>query len=133
MSIRRPLASALVAVALPLLLLTACGDDEADSAQDPATGSASPTDEASATPEEPAVEGPVCDEVWVEGATLPAAYAGCVADGALTEPDRLPCSSGQTIVRFAEQYYAVLGGEIKFAEDLAKDPDYRRSVTVCRG
>jgi hypothetical protein len=122
----------LAAVALPLLLATGCGDDPDATAEDPestSTASASESPSPSATE---APEGPACADVWVEGATLPAAYAGCVADGVLTAPDGLPCSSGQTIVRYADQYYGVLGGKIKFAEDLDKDPDYRHSVTVCR-
>ncbi|MCD4534161.1 hypothetical protein LRP67_08720 [Nocardioides sp. cx-169] len=123
----------LAAVALPLLLATGCGGDSDTTADDPTPASSEP-DTASPSPSESAAPaGPACADVWVEGGMLPAAYAGCVADGALVEPEALSCSSGQTIVRYAEQYYGVLGGKIKFAENLAQDPDYRHSVSICRG
>lgn len=126
------------ALALPLVLLVGCGEDDGgtagDSVEDPttsgSTGSPSPESPAPSTsaPAEPA-----CGEVWTEGAKLPRDYRGCTEAGALVAPDRLGCSSGQTIIRFDNRFYAVPGGTIHYAEDLRKDRDYVHDVTVCRG
>ena len=48
--------------------------------------------------------------------------------------DALPCSSGQRIIRYADQYYAVPGGTVHVAtKPLDNDRHYRAAAYKCRG
>jgi hypothetical protein len=128
---------ALAALVLPLALLSACGDDSASTAADPASsGSTSAT--ADPTPSEsqtdmPLPDWPACADVWVTDATLPLAYKGCLDGTTPVKADNLSCSSGQRIVRYADRMYAVSGGKIYHADGpLDKDKQYLKMVRVCR-
>lgn len=116
---------------LGCLGLASCGEDS------PVAGdeTSSPTGEASVEPSgEPVPPGtPVCSDVWSEGAELPRNYKGCDEDGVLVEADGLGCSSGQRIVRYADHFYAVLGGTIHETDaPLDEDRDYRAAERRCR-
>lgn len=133
--------------------MSGCGSDEGGSTQasdtpGPATSfsPSSPSTPSSSEPPAPATpptpsEGapipdgaPQCDDVWQAGEQLPRAYAGCVDGADYLRRDVLGCSSGQRLVRFADEYYGVLGGTIKQAATtpLVDDADYRDTVTACR-
>ena len=139
--------TALLPVALVVLLglLSACGDDSASSAADPAdtpsvtdTPSAPVTDEPTSTdvtssPTEPP-NWPSCETVWVEGGKIPSRYQGCLEGDDAVAADNLSCSSGQRIVRYQEKFFGVAGGlihEVMGAMD--KDKEYLKMVRRCRG
>ncbi|QCW50274.1 hypothetical protein FE634_07430 [Nocardioides dongxiaopingii] len=154
--------AAIVALLLAGVALTGCGSDDDGDAGEPTSGSPSasasetpgdtpsepPSDPeapgGSATPSEtgeptpsttPVPEGtPACAEVWVDGASLPRTYAGCAEGETFVAPDRLGCSSGQRIVRYADRFYAVAGSDVtETSGPLAQDPDYGDAVARCRG
>jgi hypothetical protein len=120
------------AVALVVALGAGCGDDRAEEppdSQGPAAGSSSP-----AASDAAQTGKPDCSEVWSDGATLPRSYAGCNAAGVFVAKDRLACSSGQTMVRYDDQFYAVLGGTIHASKSsLDDDVRYRKAIASCRG
>lgn len=152
-----PVARLLPALVLGLVVLAGCGSEDAeptagDSAGDTAgdTASSTPSDAAtssaspepseptsepttSASPEVPAGT-PACGEVWVEDARIPRGYRGCVDDtGAYVRADRLGCSSGQALIRYADRFYGVAGGTVsRTAGPLLDDPDYTETVEGCR-
>ena len=126
-------------------LLSACGDDSASSAADPAdtpsvtdTPSEPVTDEPTSTdvtssPTEPP-NWPSCETVWVEGGKIPSRYQGCLEGDDAVAADNLSCSSGQRIVRYQEKFFGVAGGlihEVMGAMD--KDKEYLKMVRRCRG
>lgn len=120
---------------MPFLALCAfgCGSSGSsapDAAGTDPTGSPAPSISESSAP----ADGPACDSVWQEGATLPRSYRGCVdGSGTLVPRDALGCSSGQRMVSHADRYYAVLGGTIHEATTpLAEDREYRAAVRSCR-
>lgn len=133
------------ATALSLLVglgVTGCGTDggSGDTPVD-ASGDTSAPSEPATKPgrsdkatDEPVPDGAQqCAQVWREGATLPRAYPGCVAEGDFVRSDRLSCSSGQRLVRFDNRFYAVPGGTVREARPtLAKDRDYRDALASCR-
>lgn len=132
----------LATLALPLALLTACGDEGSSVAEDSASSAESGSPGASDTPTEspaapetsaPAPSGPPCAEVWVDGQSLPRGYTGCVQDGSLVKADPLGCSSGQKIVRFEDRFWAYGGGPITETRGLMKDDEYAAEVAICRG
>lgn len=121
-----------VAVALACasaLALSSCGSEEPEKRAD-ATGSPS----TSSTPTAPASDTPQCADVWQQGKVLPRPYRGCLSDGQLVAAHKLLCSSGQTLVLFDDQYFAVIGGTITHATSpLRKDATYLAAVQRCRG
>lgn len=130
--------------------LTACGNDSSTAA-DPAGSSTSagssasasdqPSDEPSdsspppsSTSSSPPPDGPACGTVWKAGATLARGYQGCVDQGAFVKRDLIGCSSGQRLARYADHFYAAMGGRVYETESvLDKDRGYRDAVAVCRG
>lgn len=119
-------ATALMASAL----LSSCGSD--DTAEDPAASGPSASPTVASTPTADAPDLPACAEVWQEGGTLPRSYDGCAEDGESVERDVVRCSSGQTMVRYADRFYGVLGGKIHQTEGpLSEDRAYRRAVRSC--
>lgn len=136
----------LLGAAACLAVLAACGEDTGTgsdpSAEDATASAGSPSDsptassETSATPGptgSSAAGGPTCEEVWVDGATLPEGYRGCSRDGAWQEAERTPCSFGVPIVTFDGRYYAVPGKVVNDVGDLDSSKDYQRAVNSCQG
>ncbi len=123
------------------LLLAGCGSDDdgtADDTSSPTVTTSESSTAASATPSPtttPAPAGtPECADVWQAGGKLPRAYGGCAADGLLVAPDGLGCSSGQTIVRYDERFWAVRGGTISGGDvALTQSKEYKDAVATCRG
>jgi hypothetical protein len=128
MSVTGFLRAQLPVLALVAIGLTACGSDQS-AADDPAG-----SDDPSTSPAESPAAGPECGTLWQDGTTLPRSYDGCVDDsGQFVEKDALGCSSGQTIVRYDDTYYAVLGGSVHEASaPLDQDREYRAAVLRCR-
>jgi hypothetical protein len=140
----------LVALVVPLALLSACGGDSDSTATDPAdsasattsasdtasespsdTPSESATDSATASPVPP--DWPACDSVWTEGGKIPAQYKGCLDGSDEVAADNLACSSGQRIVRYQDTFFGVAGGTIyQSAGPLNKDKQYLKMVSRCR-
>lgn len=118
-------------LALAALLVTACGSQASSGTAADGSSSGPPSDGSSGA----APPGtPHCTSVWHGGATLPRGYQGCVQGTALVRPDALPCSSGQRIIRYADQYYAVPGGTIyATTKPLDHDRHYRAAAYKCRG
>lgn len=132
------------------LAVSGCGSDEGGSAQ--ASDTSSPSSPASNEPATPPTTSspssaatpsggtqvpdgaPACVDVWQAGEKLPRTYAGCVDGSDYLRRDVMGCSSGQRLVRFADQYYGVLGGTIKQAATtpLVDDAEYRDTVIACR-
>ncbi|MCW2815104.1 MAG: hypothetical protein JWN84_2559 [Nocardioides sp.] len=149
----RPLLGLAVA-ALLAGVLGGCGsDDDATATDSPASGTPSEIDSgASATtaPVEPSTEPSseptspstpavpagtrACAEVWVDEARIPRGYQGCLDEaGGFVKADRLGCSSGQALIRFADRFYGVAGGTVREGTSpLLDDPDYTETVENCR-
>lgn len=145
MSLTRPRAFVPLLAALALGL-GGCGTDDSSSvasddtpaatssSSSPAPTPPSSTSAAAAPSDTPPPGTPDCAAVWRDGAKIPRAYRGCVdADGAYVAKDGLGCSSGQTIIRFADRFYGVAGGTVHEAtRPLLSDRDYRAAVVRCR-
>jgi hypothetical protein len=139
------------ALALPVALLSACGDDDGGDATDPgATSDASespsepvtdlptdhPTDHSTDHPTEtvdPSANWPACGGVWKDGARLPAGYAGCREGDAGVPADKTGCSFGRPIITYADRFYGVPTGVIhETSGPLEKDRGYRSDMASCR-
>lgn len=130
----------LAALALPLLLVGACGGDGGVSAADPAPTTSSAAAEegsaeegsASASPDD--VTGPQCSEVWVAGAQLPGGYRGCYDDTERVRAGGRYCEFGKPLLTYADRFYAVRGGRIaEAAKPFASDPGYQDVLAKCSG
>jgi hypothetical protein len=139
MSTSARLRACLPLVAALALGLGACGSQ--DSAAPDASGSLSSSPSATETTTGPASPSPSapagtpdCSTVWKDGTRIPRAYRGCAADdGSFVRKDGLACSSGQTIIRFADRFYGVAGGTVHHtATALLSDRGYRAAVLRCR-
>ncbi|MET0525117.1 MAG: fimbrillin family protein [Nocardioides sp.] len=129
MSVTRVLRAQLPVLVLAALCLTACGSDE------PAAKDEVVNDDASTSTGAPLPPGtPDCATIWQDGETIPRAYAGCAdGDQQYVKRDALPCSSGQRIVVFNNQFYGVAGGTVHEAKSpLDQDREYRAAVLRCR-
>jgi hypothetical protein len=131
----------LLALLLPLALLSACGNDSSATATDPGGSTstpATPSDSASASDSPSASasvppDWPACGDVWVADGKIPASYKGCLDGDQAVQADNLTCSSGQRIVRYADRFFGVAGGKIYQASGpLDKDKQYLKMVRVCR-
>lgn len=135
MSSRRGAAVGALLSALVLALsLTACGSDDATVADAPTAPAATESEAGASASPSAAADAPSCEETWRAGSKLPRPYRGCLDEaGELVEPDRLPCSSGQVIMRQGDRWYAVPGGLIyEVADGLDNDEDYVAAVARCR-
>ena len=120
--------------------LTACGSDPVEADGSVATDDSSSAAPSPTAPESPAASDsvppgtPECSTLWQDGATIEKSYAGCVDDdGQFVKKDTLGCSSGQTLVRYDDRFYGVLGGSVHEASaPLDKDRKYRATVLRCR-
>lgn len=123
------------------LLLTGCGSDDDGKADDTSSPTPTVAESSTATSAEPSptttpapAGTPECADVWKAGAKLPRAYGGCAADGLLVAADGLGCSSGQTLVRYDERFWAVRGGTISGGDTSLQDSEeYKGEVATCRG
>jgi hypothetical protein len=109
-----------VVAALGLALLAACGEEE-PSATSTGDSSASPT----------AAGEPACTEIWVDGATLPDPYKGCYDEAGFVKAERLPCSSGQVVVTYADRSYAVPGNRVNDEGSLATSKQFGKVKAQC--
>jgi hypothetical protein len=135
----------IAALAVPLALLSACGDDDGDDATDAeeTTEASSPSDDPSETseptdPTEPtetadrSATWPDCGKVWRDGATLPRGYDGCRNGDQAIEADARSCSFVRPLVIFDGRFYAVPSGTIhETAGPLKKDRGYRSALASC--
>lgn len=130
LTVRRRLASGLLAVALSAL--TACGD-AAEQAQDPDAAASSSPEESSEPSGSESSDGPACEDVWAAGEQIARTYRGCVDEsGAFVERDSVGCSSGQRMVVFDDRFWGVLGGTVYEADgSLDEDRDYRDATRRC--
>lgn len=94
----------ILTAALFLLVLAGCG------------GEASNGGGSTSTSKTPVM--PTCSKVWVNGATLPKGYDGCVrSDGDIEAAVTHKCDSGiGTFTTFQDHYFALLGGKITKAK-----------------
>ena len=61
-------------------------------------------------------------------------YKGCLEGDEAVKADNLSCSSGQRIVRYDDNFFAVAGGTIyETSGPLEKDELYLKKVRTCRG
>ena len=100
---------------LLVLALSSCGNQmQADTNENSAEGRA-----------------PACADVWTEGTTVPADYTGCEQDASLQPLEATTCADGTELTTFADQYFAVLGGQVR-----AGGPDsasYADALEACEG
>lgn len=131
------------AVALALvagLVLTACGEEGPESAEEPTTGESASTEPTETPTEEPTEEpvaeptGPACSDVWVAGATLPRKYKGCqdAEKGKWMQAMIYRCSSGQQLVTYGRTFYAAKGEVVNESETpLARNPEFQKVLATC--
>ena len=96
-----------------LITVAACSSDEGSDTEEP-------TATASATTSGPATV-PACSDVWNDGETLPADYAGCTPAEGATAGNIATCDNGADkyatyVIKNADNietpYFALLGGPI---------------------
>ena len=116
-----------MALALPLALVTACGNNS-DTATDPAPTSAAPSSPSSPDPS------PQCDTLWVAGESLPGGYQGCYEGAKLVKANGRYCEFGKPLITYDERFYAVSHGRIIEAKQpFAKDARYQDTLAKCSG
>lgn len=110
----------LAVIAVLALTATGCsGDDNGETAEE---GQDAP---AAATSDYPA-----CEDIWVEGETLPDDYEGCDNDGAIEVAATIECDSGVgTFVTYQDEFHALLGGEI--TEAPSSSEEYAAAYEEC--
>ncbi len=119
----------LAALALPLALATACGDDSSDTAADVA-----PTTPAASTSAGDTARSPQCTDIWQDGAKLPGGYDGCYESAKRVKPDGRYCEFGKPLVTYDQTFYAVPGGTIREAQQpFVDDPGYQDVLRKCSG
>ena len=114
-----------------LLLATGCGDDDADTADDPAGDDR--TSQSPSSTGQPETGLPACAEVWVAGARLPRDYRGCEQDGVAVKADKHRCSYGAAIIEFDDRFYAVTGKFINEVPSLTESDQFHQALTACQG
>ena len=136
----------IAALAIPMALLSACGDDNGD-ATDPGSSSDSSndasespaetptgaTEEPSVEPtEDPSADWPKCATTWRDGSRLPRAYQGCREGDTGVKADSRFCSFGRPLVTYADRFYAVPTGVIhETSGPLKKDRGYQSALASC--
>lgn len=131
----------IAALAIPVALLSACGDDGADATDPGSSSSDSPSESATPTPTDepteepttdPSADWPACDSVWSDGARLPGGYQGCLDGEIAVKADGRECSFGRPLITYAKRFYAVPTGVIhETPGPLAKDAGYRSAMASC--
>lgn len=112
----------LAVIAALALTATGCsGDDNGDTAE----GSQGAPAPATAMSEYPA-----CEDVWVDGETLPEDYEGCDNGGTIEAAASIECDSGSGVfVTYQDQFHALLGGEI--TEAASSSEEYAAAYEEC--
>ena len=130
------LARALASLTIPLLLLSACGEDTDGGAADEPKPTASPSESVSESPSptaEPTPGSPQCVDVWVAGQDLPPRYKGCYEGTEKIKKAAAECSFGRPLIVYADHYYAVSGGLImQTAKPLGESKEFQDAVKKCR-
>ena len=131
------------ALVVPLTLAAGCGSSS-DSATDSAGGG---TPSATVSPSSPSTGSSTspstspaptdwagCQQVWKDRGRLPAPYPGCAQAGIAVPAHRIGCSSGQTIITYADHYFAVPGGRITHTKPMLRNSSvYAAAIATCRG
>ena len=118
----------LVALALPLALVTACGDDS-----NTATDTSPTTPGATSTSNRPDPS-PQCDTVWVAGKSLQGGYQGCYEGTKLVKASGRYCEFGKPLFTYDERFYAVPRGRIiEATKPFAQDARYQDTLAKCSG
>jgi len=126
---------ALVAAFLVASSLSGCGSEDGTAAEPTPTTSlptASMSTSATETSEPPVVL-PVCADIWVSRAQLPAPYKGCLAGDETVKPKPIRCEYGLSIVTFDNRFYAAPGRVINDVGNLRKSAQYQRALESCLG
>ena len=126
---------ALAAVFLVAASLSGCGSEDGTAAEPTPTTSMS-TGSASVEPSEttePPVVLPVCADIWVSRAKLPAPYKGCSDGAEAVKPKPIRCEYGLSIVTYANRFYAAPGRVINDVGNLRKSAQYQRALESCLG
>lgn len=132
----------LVALLLALAVLSGCGSDDGDDGASGATDGDSPRADvySEATTDDSAQESddgvyPACDEVWVPGQTVPAAYDGCLDGDTIEGAASFDCTDGTSLQSFRDELWALGDGPIaeKTTPEIAADPAYKAAYDTCVG
>jgi len=103
--------------------LSGCGEE---TPRDPSAS------ESTASPSSEVPEGPVCAEVWVDGASIPGSYRGCVDADTWVAAEATRCDSGQVLVVYGDRFYGAKGATVNDVGGPLDDSDqYRRAVRSC--
>ncbi len=122
------------------LSLSACGEKDSESDNPVAKDSSSsatttPSTEPTEAPSETVEpEGPLCADVWVAGSVLPGRYNGCLDEeqAKFVQAITYRCSSGQKLVTFRRNFYAVPGEVVnETTTPLARDPKFKKVMAIC--
>lgn len=117
-----------MALALPLALVTACGNDSTTATDKSPTKA--PASSTSSRPD----PSPQCDSVWKAGATLPGGYQGCYEGTKQVKASGRYCEFGKPLITYDERFYAVSHGRIIEAkQSFAKDARYQDTLAKCSG
>lgn len=76
---------------------------------------------------------PKCSDVWVDGATLPKDYDGCMSGSDMLEASvTSDCADGSQLGGYDDRFYALLGGTIHEVKgEIADDAGYKAAVDAC--
>lgn len=121
--------------------LSGCGDQDGDASSEPTSSATDmPTEttptESPTSPEPTETEptGPACASVWVAGEVVPADYEGCLDEekGKWVEVLDFACSSGEHVVTFRRNFYAVDAMPIvETSVPLARDKAFKKIMATC--
>ena len=116
----------MVPIGLVAVLVAGCGGDGSST-------DATARDESTTASSLPVPDGPSCTETWVDGASLPRRYRGCLDEDATFVPaEARRCDSGQVLVSFGDRYYAVEGGPVNdMGGPLEESDQYRKALASC--
>lgn len=118
----------LVALALPLALATACGEDSTTVSDSTPTTTAPTSSSSAASPQ------PQCAAVWVAGKTLPRSYQDCYEGSQRVKASGRYCEFGKPLITYDERFYAVPHGRIIEAKKpFAQDARYQDTLAKCSG
>lgn len=136
-TLRRPGAALVALLVAATLGLSACGGEDEPRASDPSTSESPSPTESEPTETEPTESEPTepeCAQVWVDGAFLPDPYRGCfdAEKGSWQEAMVYRCSSGQKLVTYRRNFYAVPGEKvIESTQPLARNAAFQKALKTC--